>query len=687
MTVGGVRMGMLDLCKIFVEVGAVPDMDMRPLQRRKHAEEERLVDGGRASGAPGWGTTMPMTIGTETCLESVDQCRAPWPAHGRHGHACARGTPGSRNCSSSLAVAGRSGRGTQPTCTSVLDGNTPNLETGCVEYEAVIQRAGGIGPFLAGIGKDEHIAFNEPDLSLASRTRLCRIGTTQVHVGLRRWIRHRASCPSARPRSRQASMAAPSLSSPFRPVDPPRQCGSLLPASVPCAPALPDKQGGGGTMHTALSNTDCRYVIKRGNTSGKRQTPPVRFWAGPLEQQQSRAGNQCSIGLPDLPLRPDRLLWAGAIPHNAGFCAASQPPLAYTIRSDGWLRRVGRESKCALCLTPGFQIEWHRDRSRQATVSALCGVLQATHTLMADGVKKARRRGERASRDQAVIDSYRSILETCVCERQRHKGPAGAMQRGERKRLESAGELGTCSYRVYLDKAGAAGSFVCGKVAGAYNLPESDEEEANQPRVPPTLNRELGACSAGIINHLIPASHIGYPQPNHGSEGGIEGIRKVSRISWQINVQPTWPSRCDTALVGHHTAHGTLWQLAPAETRSPLPTLLTPAGLARLTGGIKRKNPTHRGGRFRAYCSGSTAGERWGWKSPSPPQSDSGEHTDLVHVTLDDKTVSRQPAFWAKEGETLGAGGGGGGGHAGSRRPEVAPLGGGTREGGTGTGG
>ncbi|ROV96734.1 hypothetical protein VSDG_05541 [Cytospora chrysosperma] len=49
-TVGGVRMSMLDLDKILVEVGAVPDRDMRVLKRRREAEdaeEERLMMGGK----------------------------------------------------------------------------------------------------------------------------------------------------------------------------------------------------------------------------------------------------------------------------------------------------------------------------------------------------------------------------------------------------------------------------------------------------------------------------------------------------------------------------------------------------------------------------------------------------------------------------------------------------------------
>ncbi|KAB5583277.1 glucosamine-6-phosphate isomerase [Coniochaeta sp. 2T2.1] len=59
-----------------------------------------------------------------------------------------------------------------PNNVNILNGNAPNLEAECVEYEAKIKRAGGIDLFLAGIGEDGHIAFNEPGSSLASRTRV-----------------------------------------------------------------------------------------------------------------------------------------------------------------------------------------------------------------------------------------------------------------------------------------------------------------------------------------------------------------------------------------------------------------------------------------------------------------------------------------------------------------------------------
>lgn len=59
-----------------------------------------------------------------------------------------------------------------PSNVHILNGNATNLEAECVAYEEAIKLAGGIDLFLAGIGEDGHIAFNEPGSSLASRTRV-----------------------------------------------------------------------------------------------------------------------------------------------------------------------------------------------------------------------------------------------------------------------------------------------------------------------------------------------------------------------------------------------------------------------------------------------------------------------------------------------------------------------------------
>lgn len=59
-----------------------------------------------------------------------------------------------------------------PSNVHILNGNAPNLEAECIAYEDAIKCVGGIDLFLAGIGDDGHIAFNEPGSSLASRTRV-----------------------------------------------------------------------------------------------------------------------------------------------------------------------------------------------------------------------------------------------------------------------------------------------------------------------------------------------------------------------------------------------------------------------------------------------------------------------------------------------------------------------------------
>ncbi|MGB7296009.1 MAG: glucosamine-6-phosphate deaminase [Candidatus Aminicenantales bacterium] len=53
-----------------------------------------------------------------------------------------------------------------------LDGRTTDIEEHCRAYEEKIKGAGGIDVQILGIGKNGHIAFNEPGSALASRTRL-----------------------------------------------------------------------------------------------------------------------------------------------------------------------------------------------------------------------------------------------------------------------------------------------------------------------------------------------------------------------------------------------------------------------------------------------------------------------------------------------------------------------------------
>ncbi len=55
---------------------------------------------------------------------------------------------------------------------NIPDGLASDLQSHCREYEEKIASAGGIDLQVLGIGRDGHIAFNEPGSSLGSRTRV-----------------------------------------------------------------------------------------------------------------------------------------------------------------------------------------------------------------------------------------------------------------------------------------------------------------------------------------------------------------------------------------------------------------------------------------------------------------------------------------------------------------------------------
>ena len=54
----------------------------------------------------------------------------------------------------------------------IPDGLAKDIPAHCAAYEKAIKDAGGIDLQVLGIGRDGHIAFNEPTSSLASRTRI-----------------------------------------------------------------------------------------------------------------------------------------------------------------------------------------------------------------------------------------------------------------------------------------------------------------------------------------------------------------------------------------------------------------------------------------------------------------------------------------------------------------------------------
>ncbi|MDR2086594.1 MAG: glucosamine-6-phosphate deaminase [Dysgonamonadaceae bacterium] len=68
----------------------------------------------------------------------------------------------------------------QPENTHILNGNAPDLEAECKDYEEKIRAVGGIDLFIGGIGPDGHIAFNEPGSSLNSGTRIKTLTTDTI---------------------------------------------------------------------------------------------------------------------------------------------------------------------------------------------------------------------------------------------------------------------------------------------------------------------------------------------------------------------------------------------------------------------------------------------------------------------------------------------------------------------------
>ena len=64
--------------------------------------------------------------------------------------------------------------------THLPNGMAADLEAECRQYEALIQRFGGIDLQLVGIGKAGHIGFNEPLSALRSRTRVKALTPTTL---------------------------------------------------------------------------------------------------------------------------------------------------------------------------------------------------------------------------------------------------------------------------------------------------------------------------------------------------------------------------------------------------------------------------------------------------------------------------------------------------------------------------
>jgi len=73
----------------------------------------------------------------------------------------------------------------KPENVHLLNGVTKNIDKECTQYEALIQKSGGIDLQILGIGTNGHIGFNEPDISLNGRTHLVNLTAKTIRANSR----------------------------------------------------------------------------------------------------------------------------------------------------------------------------------------------------------------------------------------------------------------------------------------------------------------------------------------------------------------------------------------------------------------------------------------------------------------------------------------------------------------------
>ena len=67
----------------------------------------------------------------------------------------------------------------------IPNGNAPDLKAECERYEQAIARVGGIRLFIGGVGRNGHIAFNEPGTPFNSRTHVTTLAPSTLEANAR----------------------------------------------------------------------------------------------------------------------------------------------------------------------------------------------------------------------------------------------------------------------------------------------------------------------------------------------------------------------------------------------------------------------------------------------------------------------------------------------------------------------
>ncbi len=67
----------------------------------------------------------------------------------------------------------------------ILNGQAADLDAECANYETAIKQVGGIDLFMGGIGRNGHLAFNEPGSAFDSRTRVIELTQSTIDANSR----------------------------------------------------------------------------------------------------------------------------------------------------------------------------------------------------------------------------------------------------------------------------------------------------------------------------------------------------------------------------------------------------------------------------------------------------------------------------------------------------------------------
>lgn len=83
----------------------------------------------------------------------------------------------------------------RPENTHILNGQAPDPAAECAAFEAAIAHLGGIDLFVGGVGRNGHIAFNEPGSAFNTRTRQVALTPSTIQANARFFLNDQSRVP------------------------------------------------------------------------------------------------------------------------------------------------------------------------------------------------------------------------------------------------------------------------------------------------------------------------------------------------------------------------------------------------------------------------------------------------------------------------------------------------------------